>query len=237
MHPGTAARPIPQTRHRPVFCLKTLRLHWNCPNRCMHRTALCFCRSRPLPCSVRCGLYRHLCRTGWKQTRMPKHMHSCWSFILLYRTSPVPPNDTTATLSLSLPRAAANLNCSCCVWTRHLLWMPALPQGAVQHCSVQHWLRPRSTAVFWAAAMHVPSHWTVPSRLKIWGCIACRISLPATATAKPACRRFRMHWPGWCRPEWETTLPFSPATPICSRYTKILQHVTRAFTPSCRKAV
>lgn len=38
------------------------------------------------------------------------------------------------------------------------LWMPALPQGAAQRCSVQHWLRPRSTAVFWAAAMHVPSH-------------------------------------------------------------------------------
>lgn len=196
-----------------------------------------FCRSRPLPCSVRCGPYRHLCRIGWKRTRMPKHMHSCWSFILLYRTSPVPPNDTTATLSLSLPRAAESLNCSCCVWTRHLLWMPALPQGAAQRCSVQHWLRPRSTAVFWAVAMHVPSHWTVPSRLKIWGCIACRISLPATATAKPACRQFRMHWPGWCRPEPETTLPFSQATHICGRYTKILQHVTRAFAPLCRKAV
>ena len=121
--------------------------------------------------------------------------------------------------------------------TQHLLWMPALPQGAAQRCSVQHWLRPRSTAVFWAAAVHVPSHWTVPSRLKIWGCIACRISLPATATAKPACRQFRMHWPGWCRPEWETTLPFSQATHICGRYTKILQHVTRAFAPLCRKAV
>ena len=120
---------------------------------------------------------------------------------------------------------------------RHLLWMPALPQGAAQRCSVQHWLRPRSTAVFWAAAVHVPSHWTVPSRLKIWGCIACRISLPATATAKPACRQFRMHWPGWCRPEPETTLPFSQATHICGRYTKILQHVTRAFAPLCRKAV
>lgn len=35
-----------------------------------------------------------------------------------------------------------------------------------------------------------------------------------------------MHWPGWCRPERETTLPFSQATHICGRYTKILQHVT-----------
>ena len=76
-----------------------------------------------------------------------------------------------------------------------------------------------------------------PFRLKIWGCIACRISLPATATAKPACRQFRMHWPSWCRPERETTLPFSQATHICGRYTKILQHVTRAFAPLCRKAV
>lgn len=117
------------------------------------------------------------------------------------------------------------------------LWMPALPQGAAQRCSVQRWLRPRSTAVFWAAAMHVPSHWTVPFRLKIWGCIACRIFLPATATAKPACRQFRMHWPSWCRPERETTLPFSQVTHICGRYTKILQHVTRAFAPLCRKAV
>ena len=113
----------------------------------------------------------------------------------------------------------------------------SLAAGAAQRCSVQHWLRPRSTAVFWAAAMHVPSHWTVPSRLKIWGCIACRMSLPATATAKPACRQFRMHWPSWCRPEPETTLPFSQATHICGRYTKILQHVTRAFAPLCRKAV
>ena len=33
-----------------------------------------------------------------------------------------------------------------------------------------------------------------------------------------------------------TTLPFSQATHICGRYTKILQHVTRAFAPLCRKA-
>lgn len=30
---------------------------------------------------------------------------------------------------------------------------------------------------------------------------------------------------------------FSQATHICGRYTKILQHVTRAFAPLCRKAV
>ena len=147
-------------------------------------------------------------------------------------------NDTTATLSLSLPRAAESLNCSCCVWTRHLFVDASLAAG-------------RSAALF-SATLAPPSFYrsvlgcsdaravalTVPSRLKIWGCIACRIFLPATATAKPACRQFRMHWPGWCRPERETTFAFFPqATHICGRYTKILQHVTRAFAPLCRKAV
>ncbi len=39
------------------------------------------------------------------------------------------PNDTTATLSLSLPRAAESLNCSCCVWTRHTFVDASLAAG------------------------------------------------------------------------------------------------------------
>ena len=135
-----------------------------------------------------------------------------------------------------LPRAAESLNCSCCVWTRHLLWMPALPQGAAQRCSVQHWLRPRSTQCS-GCSVHVSVALDSPFPAEIWGCIACRISLPATATAKPACRQFRMHWPGWCRPEPETTLPFFPSYAYLRQVHEDLQHVTRAFAPLCRKAV
>ncbi len=110
---------MPQTRHRPVFCLKTLSPHWNCLEPRDGQYCI-FAGAAPLPCSVRCGPYRHLCRTGWRPTRRPMPTPSCWSSTLRCRISPVPPNDTTATLSLSLPRAAESLNCSCCVWTRHL---------------------------------------------------------------------------------------------------------------------
>lgn len=46
---------MPQTRHRPVFCLKTLPPHWNCPNRCMHRTVLCFAGAALCPAQSAAG--------------------------------------------------------------------------------------------------------------------------------------------------------------------------------------